>query len=191
MAANFNIDRLIALGDDAISSQFSVYFRNIPGQDDVDPTILTLRADQAIDLPERTIATYDIMYKGVKIVKLASAEETDKNFQISFRIDQNFDVFRILNKWFISIFDENFASIRGGDLLSIIGLPVGPLKDNNATTIVFEFYKQKGQLAHSVRFDGARIRSLDVTGLDPASGEPMRATAGFAYLRSNYEGDYV
>jgi hypothetical protein len=167
MAVDLNLNQLMALGNDQIMSQFIIRFPNgIPGSA-VNPKLLSLRMDQAFEIPEKTIGTYELHFQGLKVVKNSVTDGTEKKFTVSFRLDGNWQVWDALEAWYDKTFDD------------ILG--VSSPEQDVSTTMTVDFYANKNVSIKTFTFTGVRIFALKPGGTDPASGEPMRCEAQFLY----------
>jgi hypothetical protein len=153
------------LSDDQMANQFEVVFTTIPGGGDTN--LLKLRMDRSMDIPERTMATYEIEYQGVKIPKLSAKEDTDKTFTLNFRLDGNWAVYNALNGWFKTGLNENNGSAG--------------TEASNRTTVVFNAYGTGRAIKYSMTFNGVRIKSIKLETFDMTSAEPSRVECSFIY----------
>jgi hypothetical protein len=153
------------LSDDQMANQFEVVFLTIPGGGNSE--LLKLRMDRSLDIPERTMATYDVEYQGIKIPKLSAKEDTDKTFTLNFRLDANWAVYDALNKWFKNGLNEDNGSAG--------------TEATNRTTVVFNAYGTGRTIKYSMTFNGVRIKSIKLEAFDMTSSEPSRVECSFIY----------
>jgi hypothetical protein len=161
MAINYTA----GLSDDQMLNQFEVVFTTIPGGGNTE--LLKLRMDRSFDIPERTMATYDIEYQGIKIPKLSAKEDTDKTFTLNFRLDANWEVYDALNTWFKTGLNEDNGA--------------GGTEATNRTTVVFNAYGTGRTIKYSMTFNGVRIKSIKLESFDMTSSEPSRVECSFIY----------
>lgn len=96
---------LLGLGADAMDNMFdiqidlpeSVSAFGIPTTLGGSPSI-TIRAD-GFSPPEFTIKTYPIAYKAVKIDRPATKIDGERQFEITFRLDANYEAYKSLGAW--------------------------------------------------------------------------------------------
>lgn len=154
------------LADDQMANQFEVLFVSaIPGGGD--SNLLKLRMDRSFDIPERTMATYEIEYQGVKIPKLASKEDTDKTFTLNFRLDGNWAVYDALNNWFKTGFNEDNGSSAN--------------ESQTRISMIFNAYGVGRSLKYTMTFNYVRIKSIKLEAFDMTSSEPSRCECSFIY----------
>jgi hypothetical protein len=155
------------LTDDALSDQFGLLFpEGIPGGGD--GNLLKLRMDQAFDEPEATVGEYDINYEGVKITKTGS-EETTKSFQMSFRVDINFRVYKGLKDWYRLVFNPDTGA-------------VGSEEETRTTMILNAYGPPNKTIKYSKRYNGIKLKGFKPTAWDPNNkAEPIRVEATFIY----------
>lgn len=167
MAVDLNLNQLMALGNDQIMSQFIVRFPNGIPASSVNPKLLSLRMDQAFEIPERTYGTYEVHFQGLKIIKSSVTDTTEKKFTLTFRLDGNWQVWDALESWYNATFDD------------ILG--VSSPEPDVSTTMTVDFYANKNVAVKTFTFQGVRIFAIKPGGTDPASGDPMRCEAQFIY----------
>lgn len=154
------------LADDQMANQFEVLFvGTIPGGGD--SNLLKLRMDRSFDIPERTMATYEIEYQGIKIPKIASKEDTDKTFTLNFRLDGNWKVYDSLNKWFKSNFNEDTGASN--------------TEAQSRISMIFNAYGTSRSLKYSMTFNSVKIKSIKLEAFDMTSSEPSRCECSFIY----------
>lgn len=155
-----NLDTVMGLNDDAMSNQYEIFFpEGIPGGGNSEE--VSLRMDQALDIPQSVFAMYEFYFRGTKIVKTSRLEETDKTLSTAVRVDQKFNIWDSLRAWELLGFNAK-DSTAAPDLTTRTTLGVRILDGNNNTvkTFYFRYVKLKG---------------LKLTSLDPATGDPLRA----------------
>ena len=174
MAVDLNMLQLLDLQGDQIGSQFiirftdSAFFKALPGIPPAfDPKALSLRMDQAWDPPQRTLGTYEIYFQGLKVTKTSIVDQTDKQFQLQFRLDENWNIYQALNAWYRAAFDD----IQG---------TAAPEKTTR-TVMDVEYYGGQEAPVFTQRFQGVKILSVKPGSYDPSSGEPARVDAGFSF----------
>jgi len=154
------------LADDQMANQFEVLFVGvIPGGGN--SNLLKLRMDRSFDIPERTMATYEIEYQGIKIPKIASKEDTDKTFTLNFRLDGNWAVYDALNNWFKTAFNEDNGS--------------SSTESQTRISMIFNAYGVGRSLKYNMTFNHVRIKSIKLEAFDMTSSEPSRCECSFIY----------
>ena len=161
-----NTDNIFLLGDDQLANQFQLVFpEGIPGGGD--SQAICMRMDQSFDPPEKTIGTYEIIYRGLKIPKTNMLDDTSKELTFDVRVDQNWKVFDAANNWFRNCYDP-VNGIALPDSMTRTTLLVQSLDGNNAVKKTF-------------RFKGVKLKALKVQTFDNSSGDPLRMTMSFIY----------
>lgn len=164
MATDFN--KIVSLGDDQKSSQFLLTLDPIPGvTGDIEE--LMLRMDQSFDPPQRITGTYEFYTQGMKFIRSNSVEDTDKRFPLSFRLDQNWRVWNLLNAWWKFVYDEELGTFRS--------------HNDTKTTMSFQAYGPSKEAKYVARYEGTRIINLKPTAFEQAGAEPTRIEAEFIY----------
>jgi len=165
-------ETIFAMGSDQMANQFIVLFPlGIPGGGNKD--VMSLRMDQAFDPPSEALATYDIFYRGLKITKVSTLEETDKSFSLSFRLDQSWEVYDGLRDWKKMVFDPD----------THIALSDSEVR----TSVIVQYLGREGGIVHTGLFKGVVIKSLKLESADPSSADPLRVTAEFSYYDFSME----
>lgn len=168
MASIIDLNSLITLGDDQISSQYAILWPDGIPFSSVDSRLLTYRADQSFDLPNREAGTYDTYYQGLKVTKPAFTDQTDKTFMLQFRIDAQWLVHDALENWYNNAFND----ITG---------KVGPESTNRTTMLMQMFNGLSDNPTKTFRWRGVRIKGFKSGSVSPESTDPMRCEAGFMY----------
>lgn len=155
------------LADDALTDQFGIIFPNgVPGGGNSE--LLRLRMDMSFDEPEKTLASYEVNFEGVKIPKLGS-EETDKTFNLSFRVDNNRKVYKALKDWWYLCFNPMTGA-------------VGPEATTRTTMILVAYGPPNKSIKYQKEFHGVKLKSFKVTTYDYSNkGEPIRVECSFIY----------
>jgi len=92
------IDPILNLQDDQMVNQFKLVFpKGIPGSGNA--SLVELRMDKTIDMPEETSSTYEFFIRGMKIVKTGMLDETEKTLTFDVRLDQQWGVYDSLITW--------------------------------------------------------------------------------------------
>lgn len=91
------IDDLVQLGADAMTNLWDVIITP-PSTVSLDPEPLRLRA-QGFTPPNVSIPTYEVAYKTVTIPRPRTQVQVARNFGVTFRIDSNYEVYRVLTEW--------------------------------------------------------------------------------------------
>jgi len=159
-------DLIMGLGDDAQSNNYDLKFPvGIPGGGSADN--IALRADQSFDPPGRSISTYDIVYRGLKVTKVGNAEETEKVFSIDVRVDGKWEVYDDLERWIKLVFDPE----------THIGMDQAQV----STTMQVVSYGRNDEVAKTITFKGVILKGLKVGSFDQNGTDPIRLTLDFAF----------
>jgi hypothetical protein len=159
-------DSMIALGNDQLVSQWDIGFpEGFPTGGNADD--IALRCDMDFQIPEQIVGTYPIWKKGVKVDKTNMITGTDKKFSLVWRLDQNWNAFDAIQKWFTAVYDP----ITG------TGLP-----DNMArATILCQAVDTMNAIKKVIRFKGSKPISISMSPFSNNGEDPMRVTVGFIY----------
>lgn len=159
-------DAILQLGDDALSNQWMcIFIDGIPGGGNTEA--IAMRMDQSFDPPQKTIATYDIDFRGSKIRKTSKKEDTTKEFTIAIRIDQQWTVYDALSKWVKMVYDparNNAVS----DALCRKNITIQNIDGSN-------------NVMKSFKYTYCKPFQLKVTTMDQTSGDPLRVEVTFMY----------
>jgi hypothetical protein len=118
-------------------------------------------------MPQETIYTYNIDFRGTIIPKTGKKEETDKTFTVNVRIDSQWKIYDALRQWHRMVFDPK-TNIALSDVLT-------------RTPIVVQALDHSNKVVKSFTFTYCKLKDLKVTDFDNATGDPMRAELGFIY----------
>ena len=149
-------------------NMFQMVFPNgIPGAKNTNA--IALRMDQTIEPPENSVSVYDIMYKGMKIPKTGSSDDTDKSVSFDVRLDQQWQVYDDLMRYKKMVFDPNLGT-RQPDLLT-------------RTTIAVQAVDGANKVVKTIYFKGAKLKSLKIAAFDQNGTDPMRLTLTWIYAK--------
>jgi hypothetical protein len=163
---------ILAVGDDAFRSQYETIFPSgIPGGGN--SLRLSLRQKGTFDPPEHGVVTYEVIKKGQKVVKPGGAEEVDKMFMLTIRVDQEYGVYDDLYNWKQLVYNEDTGSPGRASQFRTTML-VRNLNENNIPTATF-------------KFTGVFLQKIKVTEYDHESGEPVEIEATFYFVRMKKE----
>lgn len=160
-------ERIVALGDDQMSSAFSVIFPNgIPGGGDSET--VSLRMDSSIDLPEDSVNVYEFYHKGFKFPMTGMLQETDKTLTFDVRLDQQWKVYDDLKKWANMSYNHSNGT----------ALPEAMAR----TTFMVQAQDRQQSSVANLKFKFAKLKSLKIGAFDNASGDPIRLTLTMIYI---------
>jgi hypothetical protein len=160
-------DTILNLGADQLLAMWDMSFPDgIPTggkSDDV-----ALRVDLGFTIPEQSVGTYELRKKGISITQTNTQTTTTKQFTVEWRIDQDWNTYGDMIKWFNAVYDP----ING------TALP------NTATraTILCQMLDTQNVVKKVFRFKNCKPINYTLTALDNASGEPVRCTMTFIYI---------
>lgn len=158
---------LMKLGSDQLQTQFEIIFpKGIPGGGNTD--ILSLRADTQFDPPERTVGSYEVFKKGVKMVYTNMVQDMDKSsLTLEFRLDQEWAVYDALNAWHKLCYDYETGTA---------------LPESATRTDIYAIAEDKQlNTVKTLKFIDAKIKSLKVGTFDNQGADPVRVTAIFIF----------
>ena len=159
-------ETILNLGSDQMSNQFVVLFpEGIPGGGNKD--IISLRMDQSFTPPDISYSTYEVNYRGLKILKPSLMEETSKEFTCEIRLDQQWDVYDALNTWMKLVFDPETHIAMDDALIR--------------TSVIVQAFGRNNDVAQTLTFKGVIIKSLKIGDFSPESGDPIRLSVGFTF----------
>lgn len=163
-------DKILALKDNQMANQFELFFPNgLPGGGDVSE--LALRIKGAIALPDKTILSWDRIYKGVKIPFPMTVDETDKTITLIALIDQNWTVYDAIKTYHKNVFDPRTAT----------AMPTSEVR----TTIGVRMLDRQQATVKTLLFKGAFITRFKASDPDYEAQEPQEMEMEFKYV--NYE----
>lgn len=157
-----NIDNVLFLADDAMTSQYSLIFpEGVPGGGNAEQ--ISLRMNKEFTMPEITWYTYDIFDHGFKVPKKGMLQEVDKSsLQVQVRIDQQWEVFDALWNWGQLSYNQNTGE-GGGDA-------------EFRTTLLVIAEDTKQQPIKTFRFKGVGIKGFAIDAFNMESGDPLYVT---------------
>lgn len=157
---------IMHLGDDQMASQFAVTFpEGIPTGGDKDS--ITLRMDQSFDPPEDNVATYEIVYRGMKVPKTSMTHDMTKEFNTMVRIDQKWRVHDDLIKWYYQGYDP----INGNAMPDLV----------TRVPVLVQMFDGQNNVKKTYRFRGCKLKGYKVETLDNSSTDPLRMTLNFIF----------
>lgn len=166
------IDQILQLGNDALVNQWQVIFpKGIPGGSNANA--IRLRMDQSFTMPQEQISTYEIDFRGAKLIQTAKKEETDKTLTVSVRVDQGWSVYDDLRAWHLLCYNP-VTNTASPNALTRIPIVVQNLDENEVA-------------AKSFTFNYCKLTQLKVTDFDQTSAEPVRVelTIIYGYLTTD------
>jgi len=160
-------ETIMNLGDDQISSQWSIIFPSgIPGGGNANA--ISLRCDQSFDPPEMSVNTYDIFHKGFKITKTGMLQESTKEFSVDMRLDQQWEVYDDMKRWANMCYDHNNGTALP-DVMTRVPIII-QAEDGNQRAV-----KQ-------LLFKGCKPKSSKIGTFENSNGEPVRITMTFIFI---------
>lgn len=161
-----SVELIMNLGSDQMANQFVFSLpTGIPGGGNKEA--VALRLDGSFDTPAFSLATYDVNYRGIKVTKVSTKEETEKTFSCEFRLDQQWEVYDSLVNWLKMVFDPD----------TLTGYPEEAIR----TTALVQAYGRNNEIVKSIRFTGVVIKSLKISEFSQESSDPNKLTAEFAF----------
>lgn len=200
---NSSITALLQLGADAMDNLFDVIISSTASGtpeagEQTGPAIrdqLRLRC-KGFTPPHFSQKTYDIRYKTIKLKRPASIVEGDRVFDLSFRLDANYQVYKELLKWRAQTLVPNLGFAANGwdsskDSLNFRsikvvcpGAPIQADGTNWAVTGVTdggELPVESGSITPVWEFDGVWIIDISEPSYKQEGGSPIEITAKFAF----------
>jgi len=163
-------DKILQLKDNQMANQFEIFFpQGIPGGGDISE--LALRIKGAIPLPDKTILSWDRIYKGVKIPFPMTVDETDKTLTFIALIDQGWEIYDALRNYHDLIFDPRSAT----------ALPTSMIR----TTVGIRMLNGQQQTVKTLLFKGAFMNRFKASDPDYEAQEPQEVEMEWKYV--NYE----
>jgi hypothetical protein len=160
-----NVDLLLA--DDQLQNRFVITFPNgIPGSS-INPELISLRINGSFSTPEYSVSKYDISYRGMKLAKTGGSQENSNEFNLNFRIDVNWEVYKALKGWMDMIFNP-----LSGQYTS---------DNENRTTMVFTSFGARDIVVKQTIYKWVRIYTLKGGDFDTGEGQPVNIEAGFVF----------
>lgn len=167
-----SINDVINGSDDQMSSQFQIQFAGgIPGGGSGDD--VTLRMDQALDIPEETVGQYEYYYKGLKIVRPNMLDESTKELLLTVRIDQQWSVFENIKNWKRLVHDP----INGTRLPTAVV----------STTMLFQALDGDKTVVQTATFTNVIIKNFKVTAFEHGGSDPARVELNLIFGTLDWE----
>jgi len=158
---------IMGLGDDQMSNMFRISFpTGIPGGGD--GKSLAMRMDQSLDIPERAVSTYEFFFKGKKVTKTGTSEESATDLTFDIRLDQGWQQYDSLSNW----------------LKLVADFEKGVFMDSAScqTSMVFEAIGRNDEVVKTIVFKGVVLKGLNISAWDNGGTDPTRVTANFIFL---------
>jgi hypothetical protein len=164
---NMSTDAIILQGADQLLSQWEASFPGgIPtGGND---TNVALRVDTSFTPPAQSVGTYTITKKGITVPKTNTQTGTTKTFSLEWRVDQDWQTFDDMKKWFDAVYDQ----VNG------VALPDISVRG----TVLLTLLDTQNNVKKKIRFKNVKPTGFDIPALDNASQEPMRCVMHFIYV---------
>jgi len=127
-------------------------------------------------IPSSGRSSYDVHYKTQKTTKTGGKIEQENEFEISFRVDQNWDLYKALRDWKNIVGDNNTGAIgadtsTGTTRIRCDSITVKALGDIGSSTVKKTWV-----------FNKVWLRTLGDVELSYESDEPVTVTATFHFL---------
>ena len=160
-------DLIGTIGVDQLQTQYNLVFpEGIPGGGNAD--LITLRADTSFTPPERTVGSYDVYHKGVKITRTNMVQDMTKEFTVEIRLDQQWEVWDSLNSWMKMIYDFETGTALGE-------IPV-------RTIMMLQALDVQNNVTKTFSFLGVKIKSIGFSnGFDNQGTDPVRLSVIFVF----------
>ena len=160
-------DKILQLKDNQMANMFEIFFpKGIPGGGDISE--LALRIKGSIPLPDKSIAIWERVYKGVKIPFPISVDETDKSITLTAILDQNWEIYDALNNYHKMIFDPETGT----------GFPTSEIR----TTIGIRMLNTQQQVVKTLLFQGAFMSRFKASDPDYEATEPQEVEMEWKYV---------
>lgn len=193
------VSKLLALGADAMDNLFDVVI-DLP--DDLTPTGATVGSPndvlqgqlrlrcQGFTPPHFKVGSYSIRYKTIKVIKPSSVIEGDRTFQLTFRMDANYEAYKALLKWrakttvpstgyATTLPNGSFGEISVTALASAV--PISDTGKYSGLTDGEAFAASTEQRAIQWRFLDVWLLELTEPVYNVEGGAPLKVTATFAF----------
>ena len=149
------IEDLSSLGTRAFQTQYEIVFpEGIPFGTNLDGDQIKIMQRREFAIPPREVGTTEWMYRGMKIVDAIGLDETNKEFELEFVIDQSWSIYKDFSAWRTAIYDDKTGAV--GD------------RAETSTTLLVNALGADDSVYHTWKIKGVRARSIDI---DPFSHE--------------------
>lgn len=167
-----SVSKMLNLGDDQLAAKYFLVFPNgLPTGGDAES--ISLRMDQSFDIPEIVVGEYEVAWKGMKVKKTNGTDQTDKQFQVQCRIDQQWKVMDDLYNLAMGTYNGN----------------TGTYLPDSATRfpIAIRFVDGQDVVKKTWTFQYAKLKGFQIQSVDPVSEDPLRVQLTFIYASYKYE----
>ena len=190
LADNTLID-LLSAGADAMSNMYEVHITP-PGATGVS-TPLKIRT-KSFTPAVLNQTKYDVKYKTVTLPRPGSAIEGERSFEISFRLDSNFQVYKVLKQWQQIFFNPETGYVATD--LSSDSNEVGQIEVFAKKTAILTAAGSTGIDSGSMidsndlkwKYLGVWVQKLTEPAFNTDSSDPQEVTATFLF--SHVSGPY-
>ena len=194
------IEKVYAMGDDALTNLFDIMIGPIPFLSELLPTFLRI---QSLSIPETGITTYEYHHKTQKVTKAGGKIEVANVFDFTFRVDRYWSVYRGFSTWknFVAHSYTGYIGLDSSLIEPRVDITVMPLGGANPVGLETARSAIEGEIdltkkpnvspaelfipmAQRWRFIGCFVQKLGEIPFDMTSGEPITCTVtmGFAAL---------
>jgi len=165
------VEKIFAMGDDALANLFDISLAPIPFIDDLTSTIVRV---QNFTIPATGAGTYEVHHKTQKITKPSGKIEAPNEFNFDIRVDRNWLVYKGLILWKNAVANSYTGVIGPDNLLS-----------NNRVNITAWAVTPENLPIPSFgnwNFKGCFPMTVGDVGFDYSSGDPIIVNVTFGFL---------
>jgi len=160
-----NIDKLRSVGDDALLNLYKVVIPPFAGGTFTED--FAVRVENFV-VPEFTHESYEVVYRGQKVMKTSGVDPNIKETTFTLRIDKNWEHYNAIKAWKFATYNPIDGVIGEG---SILGVPITVLSvDSNDTPTGGVWV-----------FENARVKTLAGVTFDNATGDPVKCDITIEY----------
>ena len=167
-----SVDKILNLGSDALGNSFQILFpEGIPNSNN--PDAVALRIDQSFPMPDESVSTYQIKYKGITIEKTSRSEATSKELTFDVRLDENWEVHDDLR----NLYEMTYNPVNGTGLGDVF----------TRFKLVLQALDFQDVVKKTITFNNCKIKGIKVGDFGQEEEGPIRLTLSFIYGTMTFE----
>ena len=165
------VEKLQNLNSRQVQSQYETIFPDgIPFGTNTTGEEVKLMQRRDFQVPDRENSTVEWMYRGIKIIDIAGTDDTNKEVELEFVVDQNWRIYKDFLAWKKATYNERTGVI--GDRAAV------------STTIIVNALGADDSIYYTWKIKGARARIISI---DPFSHEGTE----YMHIRVTVIYDYI
>lgn len=169
-----SIEKIVDYSAHQLESQFMVSFSKLPNcvnSQGLTADDLQYLVRGSFEIPQMKVQTYDEEFRGMKVTLPGGKDDSDKNGQIEFRLDENWFVYDVFYQWFVGTFDPlNGYRKAMSDI---------------TTDMTITAYSAGGNPTKIITFYNTIVYGLKTTDFDNTGNKPISVKVDYSFTHLN------